>query len=136
MMMIPEAVSDGKGMSDDKRAFYEYHSCLMEPWDGPAAICFTDGRYIGSVLGRNGLKPLRYWVTNEDKIVMASETGTLNILEETVLKKGRLQSGKIFLIDTEEGRIIKDDEIKKEICGAQEYKNWLDENLTILKDQK
>jgi glutamate synthase domain-containing protein 2/glutamate synthase domain-containing protein 1/glutamate synthase domain-containing protein 3 len=136
MMMIPEAISSGIEMSDEKRAFYEYHSCLMEPWDGPAAICFTDGRYIGSILDRNGLRPLRYWVTEDNKIVMASETGTLNIKEETVVKKGRLQPGKIFLVDTKEGRIIRDDEIKNEIVNRKEYKKWLDENLMILRDQK
>lgn len=87
MMMIPEAVSDGIEMEEEKKAFYEYHSCLMEPWDGPAAICFTDGRYIGSILDRNGLRPLRYWVTEDDRIVMASETGTLQIEEDKVLKK-------------------------------------------------
>ncbi len=136
MMMIPEAISDSIEMSEEKKAFYEYHSCLMEPWDGPAAICFTDGRYIGSVLDRNGLRPLRYWITDEDKIVMASETGTLKIDEKSIIKKGRLQPGKIFLVDIEEKRIIKDDEIKNEIVNKQEYKKWLDENLTILKDQE
>lgn len=136
MMMIPEAATDGVEMSEEKRAFYEYHSCLMEPWDGPAAICFTDGRYIGSILDRNGLRPLRYWITDGDKIVMASETGTLNINEESVLKKGRIQSGKIFLVDTVEGRIIKDEEIKKDITTRQEYKKWLDENLLVLRDQQ
>lgn len=136
MMMIPEAVTDGVQMSDEKRAFYEYHSCLMEPWDGPSAICFTDGRYIGSILDRNGLRPLRYYITENDKIVMASETGTLNIEEKNILKKGRIQPGKIFLVDTEEGRIIKDEEIKNEIVKKQEYQKWLDENLIILRDQK
>lgn len=136
MMMIPEAFSNGIQMSEQKKAFYEYHSCLMEPWDGPASICFTDGRYIGSVLDRNGLRPLRYWVTNENKIVMASETGTLNIDEKTVVRKGRLQPGKIFLVDTDEGRIIRDEEIKNEIIEKNDYKNWLDENLIILRDQK
>ncbi|MDX1700437.1 MAG: glutamate synthase central domain-containing protein, partial [Melioribacteraceae bacterium] len=136
MMMIPEAVSEDIEMSDSKRAFYEYHSCLMEPWDGPAAICFTDGRYVGSILDRNGLRPLRYWITDEEKIVMASETGTLSINESSVLKKGRLQPGKIFLVDTEEGRIIKDEEIKDEIVNSKDYKKWLDENLLVLKDQK
>ena len=136
MMMIPEAFSSEIEMSEEKEAFYEYHSCLMEPWDGPSAICFTDGRYIGSILDRNGLRPLRYWVTNEDKIVMASETGTLDMKEESVLKKGRIQPGKIFLVDTEEGRIIRDEEIKNEIINKQDYKKWLDENLIVLKDQK
>ena len=136
MMMIPEAFSEGIKLSDEKKAFYEYHSCLMEPWDGPASICFTDGRYIGSVLDRNGLRPLRYWVTDDNKIVMASETGTLDIDEKSVLKKGRLQPGKIFLVDTEEGRIIKDDEIKNDIVKKNDYQKWLDENLVVLRDQK
>ncbi len=136
MMMIPEAFSAGIQMSEEKEAFYEYHSCLMEPWDGPSAICFTDGRYIGSILDRNGLRPLRYWITDSDKIVMASETGTLDIEEKSVLKKGRIQPGKIFLVDTEEGRIIRDEEIKNEIVNKQDYKKWIDENLIILKDQK
>jgi len=136
MMMIPEAFSSGIQMSEAKEAFYEYHSCLMEPWDGPSAICFTDGRYIGSILDRNGLRPLRYWISDSDKIVMASETGTLDIDEKTVLKKGRIQSGKIFLVDTKEGRIIRDEEIKNEIIAKHDYKKWLDENLIVLRDQK
>jgi glutamate synthase domain-containing protein 2/glutamate synthase domain-containing protein 1/glutamate synthase domain-containing protein 3 len=136
MMMIPEAFSAGIKMSEDKEAFYEYHSCLLEPWDGPSAICFTDGRYIGSILDRNGLRPLRYWVTDNGKIVMASETGTLDIEEKSVLKKGMIQPGKIFLVDTEEGKIIRDEEIKNDIVNKQDYKKWLDENLIILKDQK
>ena len=135
MMMIPEAFSSEIEMSPEKEAFYEYHSCLMEPWDGPSAICFTDGRYVGSILDRNGLRPLRYWITDKDKIVMASETGTLNIEEKSVIKKGRISPGKIFLIDTEEGRIIKDDEIKDEIVNKQDYKKWIEENLIILRDQ-
>ncbi len=139
MMMIPEAISEEIEMSEEKRAFYKYHSCLMEPWDGPAAICFTDGRYIGSILDRNGLRPLRYFITEEDKIVMASESGTLDIDERTILKKGRLQPGKIFLVDTEEGRVIRDEEIKNEIISKKPYKKWLDSNLidiNSLKEEK
>ncbi len=138
MMMIPEAISKDIEMTDEKRAFYEYHSCLMEPWDGPAAICFTDGRYIGSILDRNGLRPLRYFITDNDKIVMASETGTLDVDEKSIIKKGRLQPGKIFLVDTVEGRVIRDDEIKKEIISQKPYKKWLDDNLVdikLLKDE-
>jgi glutamate synthase (NADPH/NADH) large chain len=136
MMMIPEAISPEIEMTDEKRAFYEYHSCLMEPWDGPAAICFTDGRYIGSVLDRNGLRPLRYSVTSDNKIVMASETGTLKLDEDKVIKKGRLQPGKIFLVDTLKGRIIRDEEIKNEIATRKEYRKWIDENLIVLRDQE
>lgn len=128
MMMIPEAYSGDPNMSEEKKAFYEYHACLMEPWDGPAAISFSDGRYIGSILDRNGLRPSRYWITSDDKIVMASETGALSLDETKVIKKGRLQPGRIFLVDTEEGRIIDDEEIKKEIASSKPYKQWLDEN--------
>lgn len=134
MMMIPEAYEGDKNMSEDKKAFYEYHSCLMEPWDGPATMSFTDGRYIGAVLDRNGLRPSRYCVTNDDRIIMASETGALRVAPENVLKKGRLQPGKIFLVDTEEGRIVEDDEIKNEVIHKNPYKNWLKENLVHLKD--
>ncbi len=129
MMMIPEAYSGDPNMDEYKKAFYEYHACLMEPWDGPAAISFTDGRYIGSVLDRNGLRPSRYWITDDDKIVMASETGALSIDESKVVKKGRLQPGRIFLVDTKQGRIIDDNEIKKEISNSKPYKEWLEENM-------
>jgi len=134
MMMIPEAFSGDKNMPDYKKAFYEYHSALIEPWDGPAAISFTDGRYIGSVLDRNGLRPLRYWITKDYKVVMASESGTLRINPEEIIRKGRLQPGKLFLIDTQEGKIIRDKEIKKEICSQQDYAKWLSDNLVHIND--
>jgi len=134
MMMIPEAFTGDKYMDEDKKAFYRYHSCLMEPWDGPATISFTDGRYIGSVLDRNGLRPSRYWVTKDEKVIMASETGALDIEPKNILKKGRLQPGKIFLVDTHEGRIIEDSEIKDIVIHKKPYKKWLEENLITIDD--
>ncbi|PKL90018.1 MAG: glutamate synthase large subunit [Ignavibacteriae bacterium HGW-Ignavibacteriae-2] len=134
MMMIPEAYTGDKNMEEYKKSFYEYHACLMEPWDGPAAISFTDGRYIGSVLDRNGLRPSRYTITEDDVVILASETGALNIPEEKIVKKGRLQPGKIFLVDTFEGRIIDDEEIKKSVAESKPYKLWLKDNLLHLDD--
>src|SRR5207247_11371640 len=99
-------------MSPEKRAFYRFHASLMEPWDGPASIAFTDGKIIGAVLDRNGLRPSRYWVTDDDRVIMASEAGVLNIEPEHIVHKGRLQPGRMFLVDTEQGRIIPDEEIK------------------------
>ena len=113
MMMIPEPWSNHQTMDDAKRAFYQYHSCLMEPWDGPASIAFTDGKQIGAVLDRNGLRPSRYYVTKDGLVVMASEAGVLDIPPENVLLKGRLQPGRMFLVDTEQGRIVDDEEIKQ-----------------------
>ncbi|OIO39644.1 MAG: glutamate synthase subunit alpha [Candidatus Omnitrophica bacterium CG1_02_49_16] len=132
MMMIPEPWSNHESMSDEKKAFYEYHSCLMEPWDGPASIAFTDGVKIGAVLDRNGLRPSRYYVTKDDLVIMASEVGVLDISPERVLQKGRLQPGRMFLVDTEEGRIIEDEEIKNKIAAERPYRQWLDENLVTL----
>ncbi len=132
MMMIPEPWSNHESMSDDKKAFYEYHASLMEPWDGPASIAFTDGIKIGAVLDRNGLRPSRYYVTKDDLVVMASEVGVLDIAPERILQKGRLQPGRMFLIDTEEGRIISDDELKKKISTEHPYRTWLNENLVSL----
>ena len=132
MMMIPEAWQNHAAMSDEKKAFYEYHSCLMEPWDGPAAIAFCDGTRIGAVLDRNGLRPSRYTVTSDDRVVMASETGVLEIDPASVIRKGRLQPGRMFLVDTEKGRIIEDEEIKDEICRRQPYRQWLNDNLVPL----
>ncbi len=129
MMMIPEPWSKHKTMSPAKKAFYEYHSCLIEPWDGPASIVFTDGLQIGAVLDRNGLRPSRYYVTKDDLVVMASEVGVLDISPENVLLKGRLQPGRMFLIDTEQGRIISDDEIKEQVAGEHPYQDWLKEHL-------
>ena len=113
MMMIPEAWQKNELMSEAKRAFYEYHSCLMEPWDGPASIAFTDGRYIGAVLDRNGLRPSRYYLTHDDRVVMASEVGVLEIAPANVKAKGRLEPGRMFLIDFERGRLIPDDRVEK-----------------------
>ncbi|MBF0569252.1 MAG: glutamate synthase large subunit [Candidatus Omnitrophica bacterium] len=134
MMMIPEAWVGVEDMSEEKRAFYEYHACLMEPWDGPASIAFSDGRYIGAVLDRNGLRPSRYLVTKDGLVVMASETGVLDITPDRVLKKGRLQPGKMFLIDTQKGKIIDDKEIKEEYARRRPYGQWLKENIVDLKD--
>jgi glutamate synthase (ferredoxin) len=134
MMMIPEPWTKHESMSAEKKAFYEYHSCLMEPWDGPASIAFTDGKKIGAVLDRNGLRPSRYYVTKDDLVVMASEVGVLDIPADRVLQKGRLQPGRMFLIDTEEGRIVADEELKQKIATAQPYRAWLDNNLIRLAD--
>ncbi|HXG13122.1 MAG TPA: glutamate synthase large subunit [Gemmataceae bacterium] len=132
MMMIPEPWSGHESMSAEKKAFYEYHACLMEPWDGPASIAFTDGVRVGAVLDRNGLRPSRYYVTKDDLVVMASEVGVLDIPPERVLHKGRLQPGRMFLIDTEQGRIIADEELKYQIATQKPYHFWLRENLVSL----
>ena len=132
MMMIPEPWSNHESMSNEKKAFYEYHSCLMEPWDGPASIAFTDGFQIGAVLDRNGLRPSRYYVTKDDLVIMASEVGVLEVAPERVLTKGRLQPGRMFLIDTREGRIVADEEIKNQIATAHPYRQWLDEHMIEL----
>lgn len=132
MMMIPEPWSAHESMSDEKKAFYEYHSCLMEPWDGPASIAFTDGSMMGAVLDRNGLRPSRYYVTKDDLVIMASEAGVLPIEPERVALKGRLQPGRMFLVNMQEGRIIADEEIKQEIATAQPYREWLNQHLVDL----
>jgi glutamate synthase domain-containing protein 2/glutamate synthase domain-containing protein 1/glutamate synthase domain-containing protein 3 len=129
MMMIPEPWEKHDKMDDKLSAFYEYHSCLMEPWDGPASIAFTDGKVVGATLDRNGLRPSRYYVTRDDIVVLASEVGVLSIPPEDVIKKERLQPGRMLLIDTEEGRIISDEEIKQQIASEQPYREWLDKNL-------
>jgi glutamate synthase (ferredoxin) len=134
MMMIPEPWSGDENMSPEKRAFYEYHSCLMEPWDGPASIAFTDGLRIGAVLDRNGLRPSRYYVTKDGLVIMASEVGVLDIPPEQVLSKGRLQPGRMFLVDIEQGRIIADDELKRQIASEHPYGAWLHDNLVSLED--
>ena len=131
-MLIPEAWAGNPHMKPEKRAFYEYHASLMEPWDGPAAIAFTDGRVIGATLDRNGLRPGRYMVTHDGLVVLASETGVLDIPPERIKTKGRLQPGKMFLVDTVEGRIISDKEIKKNLAGRQPYAEWLKENQITL----
>lgn len=133
MMMVPEACGKKYYMSDDKRAFYEYHAAFMEPWDGPAAIVITDGRYIGAMLDRNGLRPARYTVTKDGMIVMASETGVLDISGEEVRQRGRLQPGKMFLVDLDQNRIVPDNEIKAKISRQSPYRRWLKENLIELR---
>ncbi len=125
MMMIPEAWQNHESMSDAKRAFYQFHSCMMEPWDGPASIAFTDGRQIGAVLDRNGLRPSRYLVTKGGMVVMASETGVLDIPPQEVAFKGRLQPGRMFLVDTVQGRIVDDEEIKEGMAARKPYRQWL-----------
>src|SRR4051794_1623119 len=134
MMMIPEPWENHESMDDQKRAFYEYHSSLMEPWDGPASIAFTDGTRVGAVLDRNGLRPSRYYVTKDDLVIMASEVGVLEVPPEQVLEKRRLQPGRMFLVDTEEGRIISDEEIKQQRAAAYPYRQWLNEHLVHFND--
>ena len=134
LMMIPEAWENNDRMDPRKRAFYEFHSSLMEPWDGPADVAFTDGTLIGAVLDRNGLRPGRYWVTKDDLVVLASEAGVLDIEPSRVVKKGRLQPGKMFLIDTAQGRIIDDEEIKMQLASEHPYAEWLEQGLTHLAD--
>ncbi|HEO71599.1 MAG TPA: glutamate synthase large subunit, partial [Candidatus Hydrogenedentes bacterium] len=131
-MMIPEPWSDREDMPDDKRAFYEYHACLMEPWDGPASMAFTDGQRIGAVLDRNGLRPSRYWVTGDNFVVMASEVGVLDIPQEKIVRKGRLEPGRMFLIDTHEQRIVDDEEIKDQFALMRPYRRWLDRNRVVV----
>ncbi len=134
MMLIPEAWDGHETMSDEKKAFYEYHSCLMEPWDGPASMVFTDGTQVGAVLDRNGLRPSRYCVTKDGLVIMASEVGVLDIPADNVLLKGRLQPGKMFLVDTREGRIVDDTELKSRMATEKPYRQWLNENLVRLPD--
>ncbi len=134
MMLVPEAWVGHEDMSEEKKAFYEYHATMMEPWDGPACIAFTDGRYIGAVLDRNGLRPSRYTITKDGLVIMASETGVLPVEPGRVARKWRLEPGKMFLIDTEEGRIIDDKELKGSYAGKQPYGRWLKENIVDLKD--
>src|ERR1035437_8207523 len=134
MMMIPEPWENHESMDAERRAFYEFHSCLMEPWDGPASVVFTDGIRIGACLDRNGLRPSLYYVTKDDMVIMASEAGVLSIAPERVASKGRLQPGRMFLIDTEQGRIIADEELKKKYTSAQPYREWLDKYHVLLED--
>jgi len=136
MMLIPEAWSGNQLMSKERKAFYEYHAAMMEPWDGPAAVCFTDGRQIGATLDRNGLRPARYLVTDDDRVILASEAGTLPVPEERIVKKWRLQPGKMLLIDMAEGRIISDEEVKSQLAGSHPYREWLDRTQLILEDLK
>jgi glutamate synthase domain-containing protein 2/glutamate synthase domain-containing protein 1/glutamate synthase domain-containing protein 3 len=132
MLMIPEAWAGNPLMDDDRRAFYEYNAALMEPWDGPAAMAFTDGRQIGATLDRNGLRPARYIVTDDDYVILASEVGVLDIPERKIVKKWRLQPGKMLLVDTEQGRIIDDDELKHTLATAKPYREWIDRSRIAL----
>jgi len=134
MLMIPEAWNDNPLMDEKRRAFYEYNAALMEPWDGPAAVAFTDGRQIGATLDRNGLRPARYIVTDDDICILGSEVGMLDIPEEKIVQKWRLQPGKMFLIDLEQGRIIEDEEIKNNLTNAHPFQNWLDKTQIRLED--
>ncbi|MGB1113500.1 MAG: glutamate synthase large subunit [Flavobacteriaceae bacterium] len=134
MMLVPEAWEKHASMDEDKKAFYRYNACIMEPWDGPASIPFTDGKFIGALLDRNGLRPSRYSVTKDGYVVMSSETGVLDIVPENIERHGRLEPGKMFLVNMDEGRIVEDEEIKKEITGKRPYKKWLDNNLLPLKE--
>jgi glutamate synthase (ferredoxin) len=134
MMMVPEAWERHKSMDPIKKAFYSFNSCIMEPWDGPASIPFTDGNYIGALLDRNGLRPSRYTVTKDGYVVMSSETGVIEIDPANVAKHGRLEPGRMFLVDMSEGRIVEDKEIKNIIASKQPYQDWLDKNLLPLKE--
>ena len=134
LMMIPEAWQQHAQMSPEKRAFYEYNACLLEPWDGPASIAFTDGSYIGAVLDRNGLRPSRYYITDDDKCIMASEVGVVSVDPARVVTKGRLQPGRIFLIDFEQGRMIPDEELKADLAARRPYQQWLAEQRIDLSD--
>ncbi|SDP93772.1 glutamate synthase (NADPH/NADH) large chain [Actinopolyspora xinjiangensis] len=134
LMMIPEAWENHTEMDPRRRAFYEFHNNLMEPWDGPALVTFTDGTRVGAVLDRNGLRPGRYWVTHDNMLVLASETGVLDIDPQRVARKGRLQPGRMFLLDTEQGRVVDDDEIKGELAEQHPYRQWLDDGMVHLED--
>ena len=134
LMMIPEAWENHRTMSKARKDFYSFHSSLMEPWDGPACVTFTDGKQVGAVLDRNGLRPSRFWVTDDGLVVLASEVGVLDFKPESIIRKGRLQPGKMFLVDIEEGRIIEDDEIKEKLANASPYSDWLHAGLVRLSD--
>ena len=134
MMMIPEAWENNDVMDPARRAFYEFHATVMEPWDGPAAVCFTDGTQIGAVLDRNGLRPGRFWITEDGLVVLASEAGVLDLDPKTITRKGRLEPGKMFLLDLAEHRVIEDDEIKSRLAAEQPYEDWLYSGLVRFDD--
>ena len=134
MMLVPEAWDGNEQMETTRKAFYEYHACLMEPWDGPASISFTDGTMVGATLDRNGLRPSRYWVLDDDTVIMASEAGVLDVDQSKVVSKGRLQPGRMFIVDMAQGRIVPDEEIKAEICARQPYGEWLKEHKIKISD--
>ena len=133
MMMIPEPWHKNKNMNPKKRAFYEYNSTLMEPWDGPAAIIFTDGEVMGASLDRNGFRPSRYYITNDDFLILSSETGALKIDESRIKAKKRLEPGKLLLVDTKKGKLISDEELKLRYANAKPYEKWL-KNMVHLED--
>ena len=128
MMLIPEAWQNDDRMDDEKKAFYQYHASIMEPWDGPASLCFTDGKSIGATLDRNGLRPSRYMITTDDHVIMASEAGTIKIDDKDVIRRGRLQAGKLFLVDFEKGEVLDDEQIKADIINKKPYRDWLNAN--------
>ena len=135
--MIPEAWQNQDNMEPEKRAFYEWAACLMEPWDGPALFTFSDGRYVGASLDRNGLRPCRFYITSEDLMICASEVGTISVATDTIVSKGRLQPGKMLLVDTKEGRIVDDRELKMKICSSRPFGQWIEDNMismTAIKD--
>lgn len=132
MLMVPEAWQDNPDMNPKKAAFYEWAACLMEPWDGPALFTFADGRYCGANLDRNGLRPCRYYVTDDDRIICASEVGTIVIPSEKIVKKGRLQPGRMLLVDTVEGRIVDDRELKAQVSARFDFQQWVDEELITM----
>lgn len=132
MMLVPEAWQNQEGMDPKKRAFYEWAACLMEPWDGPALFTFSDGRYVGASLDRNGLRPCRFYITSEDLMICASEVGTISIATDTIVSKGRLQPGKMLLVDTKEGRIVDDRELKMKICSSRPFGQWIEDNMLTM----
>lgn len=134
MMMIPEAWDHNDMMDPERKAFYEFHASFMEPWDGPASISFTDGKLIGATLDRNGLRPSRYCITNDDRVIMASETGVLPVAPESIIEKGRLQPGKMFIVDLEEGKVVSDEDLKRKICSQKPYGDWLNKYKIRLED--
>jgi glutamate synthase (NADPH/NADH) large chain len=134
MMMIPEAWENHTTMDSQRRAFYQFHASLMEPWDGPACVTFTDGTVLGAVLDRNGLRPARWWRTADDRVVLASESGVLDVPPDQVVAKGRLQPGRMFLVDTDRGRIVSDDELKGALSNKRPYDQWLHAGLLQLDD--
>src|SRR4030066_354891 len=134
MLLIPEAWAGNPLMDEERRAFYEYHAALMEPWDGPAAVAFTDGRMIGATLDRNGLRPARYLIPDDDVVLMASEMGVVDIPQHKIVKKWRLQPGKMFLIDMQAGRIVEDEELKSRLAVAKPYRQWIEQSRYFLAD--
>jgi glutamate synthase (NADPH/NADH) len=132
MMMVPEAWQDNADLDPKKAAFYEWAACLMEPWDGPALFTFADGRYCGANLDRNGLRPCRFYVTDDDRIICASEVGAILIPSEKIVQKGRLQPGRMLLVDTVEGRIVDDRELKSQVSSRFDFRSWADDQLLTL----